>query len=106
MREFGKGLASLRLSCALTVALALSACDQKNETQKGERNAPGSARNAAPTSIPMGGNKSVTRFFVTSKGLGKGGDLGPVTQHLNGGDLPPALRGHYPASSFNHVAAL
>jgi hypothetical protein len=24
----------------------------------------------------MGGNKSVTRFFVTSKGLGKGGDLG------------------------------
>jgi hypothetical protein len=30
----------------------------------------------APSSIPMGGNKSVTRFFVTSKGLGKGGDLG------------------------------
>jgi hypothetical protein len=24
----------------------------------------------------MGGAKSVTRFFVTSKGLGKGGDLG------------------------------
>jgi hypothetical protein len=24
----------------------------------------------------MGGSKSVTRFFVTSKGLGKGGDLG------------------------------
>jgi hypothetical protein len=24
----------------------------------------------------MGGNKSVTRFFVTSEGLGKGGDLG------------------------------
>jgi hypothetical protein len=24
----------------------------------------------------MGGNKSVTRFFVTSKGNGKGGDLG------------------------------
>jgi hypothetical protein len=27
----------------------------------------------------MGGNKSVTRFFVTSKGLGKGGDLGGLT---------------------------
>jgi hypothetical protein len=76
MREFGKALASLRLSCALTVALVLSACDQKNETQRGAENAPGMARNAAPASIPMGGNKSVTRFFVTSKGLGKGGDLG------------------------------
>jgi hypothetical protein len=76
MREFGKGLASLRLSSALTVALALSACDQKNETQKGEGKAPGTAQSAAPASIPMGGNKSVTRFFVTSKGLGKGGDLG------------------------------
>jgi hypothetical protein len=75
MREFGKELASLRLSCALTVALVLSACDQKNETQRGAENAPDVTRNAAPASIPMGGNKSVTRFFVTSKGLGKGGDL-------------------------------
>jgi hypothetical protein len=24
----------------------------------------------------MGGNMSVTRFFITGKGLGKGGDLG------------------------------
>jgi hypothetical protein len=24
----------------------------------------------------MGGSKSVTRFFITSKGMGKGGDLG------------------------------
>jgi len=76
MREFGNAPAPLRLSCALTVALALSACDQKNEPQKGAENAAGPARNAAPASIPMGGNKSVTRFFVTSRGLGKGGDLG------------------------------
>jgi hypothetical protein len=47
----------------------LSASDQKTEAQqRGGAN--------APSSIPMGGNKSVTRFFVTSKGLGKGGDLG------------------------------
>src|ERR1700676_2387312 len=76
MREFGQVLASLRLSCALTMALVLSACDQKNEPQGGVGNAPSAAQNAAPTSIPMGGNKSVTRFFVTGKGLGKGGDLG------------------------------
>src|SRR5262245_58285204 len=30
----------------------------------------------APSSLPMGGAKSVTRFFVTSRGLGRGGDLG------------------------------
>ena len=73
MSEFTK---VLRLSCVLTAALALSACDQKPEAQKGEGNASGTAQNAPPSSIPMGGNKSVTRFFVTSKGLGKGGDLG------------------------------
>jgi hypothetical protein len=75
MSGFRKGLAPLRLSCALGMALVLSACDQKNEVQKGG-NAQDVAGNAAPASIPMGGNKSVTRFFVTSKGLGKGGDLG------------------------------
>jgi hypothetical protein len=54
----------------------LPACDQKLETQKRAENSPGAAREAAPASIPMGGSKSVTRFFVASKGLGKGGDLG------------------------------
>jgi hypothetical protein len=76
MSEFGKALAALWPSCALSMALVVSACDQKNETQKGGGNAPGMAQNAAPASIPMGGNKSVTRFFITSKGLDKGGDLG------------------------------
>ena len=66
----------LPLSFVLIAALALTACDQKPEAQKGAGNASGTAQNAAPSSIPMGGSKSVTRFFVTSKGLGKGGDLG------------------------------
>jgi hypothetical protein len=73
MSEFGEALA-LRMSVALIVAVVLSACEQKNETQGG--NEPGVAQTGAPASIPMGGSKSVTRFFVTSKGLGKGGDLG------------------------------
>ncbi len=30
----------------------------------------------APESLQMGGKKSVTRFFITSRGLGRGGDLG------------------------------
>ena len=31
---------------------------------------------APPSSLPMGGAKSVTRFFITSTGMSKGGDLG------------------------------
>jgi hypothetical protein len=57
----------------LGVAIMLSASDQRTEAQRAGTNAPAAG---APSSIPMGGNKSVTRFFVTSKGLGKGGDLG------------------------------
>ena len=37
---------------------------------------PPAAPASAPRSLEMGGAKSVTRFFVTSKGLGRGGDLG------------------------------
>src|SRR5262245_9706529 len=33
----------------------------------------------APQSLQMGGKKSVTRFFITSRGLGRGGDLGGLT---------------------------
>jgi hypothetical protein len=76
MSEFGNAHSALWLGCALSVAFVLSACDQKSETQKRAGNAPAAARETAPSSIPMGGSKSVTRFFVASKGLGKGGDLG------------------------------
>jgi hypothetical protein len=65
--SFGKALSAMGLT--LSVAFMLSASDQTTEAQqRGGAN--------APSSIPMGGNKSVTRFFVTGKGLGKGGDLG------------------------------
>ena len=36
--------------------------------------APGAQK--PPASLPMGGTKSVTRFFVTSRGIGRGGNLG------------------------------
>jgi hypothetical protein len=76
MNELGTVLSPLRLACVLGATFILPACDQKPETQKRAENSPGAAREAPPASIPMGGSKSVTRFFVTSKGLGKGGDLG------------------------------
>jgi hypothetical protein len=67
MSGFGKALSAMGFT--LSVAFMLSASDQTTQAQqRGGAN--------APSSIPMGGNKSVTRFFVTSKGLGKGGDLG------------------------------
>jgi hypothetical protein len=77
VNELETALSPLRLGCALYVAFILSACDQKTETQKRAESAP-AAREAPPSSIPMGGSKSVTRFFVTSKGPGKGGDLGGI----------------------------
>jgi hypothetical protein len=72
MTEFGEALSVLRVCCALGMTLVVSACDQQGETQKRTEGAQAAARQPAPASIPMG----VTRFFVTSKGLGKGGNLG------------------------------
>jgi hypothetical protein len=37
---------------------------------------PGAVAQKAPQSLQMGGAKSVTRFFITGRGLGKGGNLG------------------------------
>jgi hypothetical protein len=62
----------------LGALLLLSGCGQGDQKQDAARDAPGTTQRAAPASIPMGGSKSVTRFFVTSKGLGKGGNLGGV----------------------------
>ena len=74
MTRVGKALSAT--SIALGVTFMLSASDQTTHAQqRGGASAPAAGGNA-PSSIPMGGNKSVTGFFVTSKGLGKGGDLG------------------------------
>ena len=70
MGRFSAALWAVGLT--LGVALMLSAFDQKTEAQRANPPTTGNP----PSSIPMGGNKSVTRFFVTSKGIGKGGDLG------------------------------
>ena len=78
MTGFGRAVSALKISCALSVALVSAACDQKSETQKRTEGTPAATREPAPSSIPMGGSKSVTRFFVTSKGLGRGGNLGGV----------------------------
>ena len=66
-----------RLGMAVTaVPLILAACGRTKDVQTGAANAPAAGTKSAPQSIQMGGAKSVTRFFVTSRGLGRGGDLG------------------------------
>jgi hypothetical protein len=56
--------------------LLLVACSQTNEAQIPAEKAPSANSQGVPQSLPMGGAKSVMKFFVTSRGSGKGGDLG------------------------------
>lgn len=65
-----------RFCAALAVALPLMlvACG-RSDTQTGAAT-PETPAEALPESLPMGGAKSVTTFFVTSAGAGKGADLG------------------------------
>jgi hypothetical protein len=67
----------IRGLCVLVGAvLLLVACSQNNEAQIRAEKAPQATPQDVPQSLPMGGAKSVMRFFVTSRGSGKGGDLG------------------------------
>lgn len=65
--------------CCLTTALVLmSACRRVDEAPATEGGT--AAENSVPpASLPMGGEKSVTRFFVTSRGPGNGGNLGGLS---------------------------
>src|SRR5947208_17132448 len=65
MKSIGRTCTVVGLCVVIAVPLMSSACTRKSES-----------RAAAPQSLQMGGAKSVTRFFVTSKGLGRGGNLG------------------------------
>jgi hypothetical protein len=60
---------------ALLIVPALAACGQV-DAPPGSEPPPSTAAPSLPQSLPMGGARSVTTFFVTSTGLGKGGDLG------------------------------
>jgi len=61
----------------VTAAVAsTAACTGRQDAPAESTAAPAAGAPSAPESLAMGGAKSVTRFFVTSRGLGKGGDLG------------------------------
>jgi hypothetical protein len=65
-----------RTGLAIGVVLYVAACGPNDAAQTSTQDAPTSEPQAAPGALQMGGAKSVTRFFVTSEGLGSGGDLG------------------------------
>ena len=73
MKRIGTIPGVIGLCTALAVPLIVLARD---ETRTGQAQAPTGQAQTAPPSLPMGGAKSVTRFFITSRGTGKGGDLG------------------------------
>ena len=65
-----------RICLAIGVVLYVAACGPNDAGQTSAQDARTSEPQATPQALQMGGAKSVTRFFVTSKGLGSGGDLG------------------------------
>src|SRR5712692_6949931 len=70
------GTRGVRLWAALSAALTCAACGQNNRAQTGAAKVPAESTESPPQSLPMGGAKSVMTFFITSRGIGKGGDLG------------------------------
>ena len=61
------------LGCILAVLVSMG-CRQADNSQPAAT--PAEEKQAVPQALSMGGAKSVTTFFVTSRGLGAGGNLG------------------------------
>ena len=61
------------IACLVIIASAATGCRQAQEPPPTKESEP------VPQSREMGGAKSVMTFFVTSKGLGRGGDLGGLS---------------------------
>ena len=64
------------LCAPVGAVVLLAACSPTNGAQTRAVEAPPANPQSVPQSLPMGGAKSVMKFFVTSRGSGKGGDLG------------------------------
>jgi hypothetical protein len=77
--KMGGRAAAGALCAAIGGVLMVAGCGQSSREgagAPGQAKAPAAGAKSSPESIPMGGAKSVMTFFITSKGPGKGGDLG------------------------------
>jgi len=101
MNEIVDILGGRRLRAAFTLAVAVMAasCGRPDDSRPGAANAPAIGTESVPQSVPMGGAKSVTKFFVTRVSVGKGGDLGGLggadahCQALAKADFPGTYHG-------------
>jgi hypothetical protein len=64
---------------SLGIVLLVAGCGRNDAAQPNTQDVPSAESQKVPESLQMGGAKSVTRFFVTSRGVGRGGDLGGLT---------------------------
>jgi hypothetical protein len=60
----------------LTALVFAVACGRSDDAGSDAATVPPASEQTVPQSLPMGGKKSVTTFFVTSTGPGMGGNLG------------------------------
>src|SRR5688572_12713511 len=65
-----------KMCVAFMVIACATACGGNNEARSTTTTAPAAGEQTVPETLAMGGAKSVTTFFITSTGPGKGGDLG------------------------------
>ena len=78
--------AAIGLCAAVGAAFVLGGCGQTDDlpppteveaaAEEATETAPSAAAESVPEFLEMGGERSVTSFFITSTGLGRGGDLG------------------------------
>ena len=69
--------ATMKLAAFLALLLVVGLVSGCERTDHGDpTTTPSAEPQQVPQSLQMGGAKSVMTFFVTSRGLGKGGDLG------------------------------
>lgn len=66
----------MRLVLACGAIVFAAACGRSDEARSDAASTPAAREETVPQSLPMGGDTSVMTFFITSTGLGKGGDLG------------------------------
>lgn len=62
--------------CLVFTAIVFVACGRSDNARADTATVPPTSGQTVPQSLPMGGKKSVTTFFVTSTGPGMGGNLG------------------------------
>ena len=77
LKQWYRNKACLRKT--VCVGFFVAACNQVWGVEISTGNLPSIGTENVPEVLEMGGAKSVTSFFITSRGLGNGGNLGGLT---------------------------